>query len=266
MERKLASIRRINEILPIEGADLIEIAVVGGWYVIVKKGEYVANDLAVYFEIDSWIPYELAPFLSNGKEPREYNGVKGERLRSKKMRGVVSQGLLLKTDQLVFAVETKSIGPNSSAVLKIENLDYEGADLTEILGIQKWEKPLPSQLQGVAKGNFPTHICPKTDAERCCDENTMILTCSGLKSIKQICDEKYDGKVLSFNHETNTIEFKKIIGYSVMTRKKDQWFLIKTKSGKEIKVTKNHRIYLPHIKCYREAQNLKIGDIVNILS
>jgi RNA ligase (TIGR02306 family) len=171
MERKLASIRKINEIRPIEGADLIEIAVVGGWYVIVKKGEYKANDLAVYFEIDSWIPTELAEFLSNGKEPREYNGVKGERLRSKKMRGVVSQGLLLPIDEVINKIPKEDIQYLDGGYIKFGEADpvrlfEEGSDLTEILGIQKWEKPISAQLQGVAKGNFPTHISPKTDAER----------------------------------------------------------------------------------------------------
>ena len=79
MTRKLATIRRIDEIRPIEGADAIEAAVVGGWVVVVKKCEFKAGDLAVYLEIDSWVPNELAPFLSKGNDPREYNGVRGER-------------------------------------------------------------------------------------------------------------------------------------------------------------------------------------------
>lgn len=156
MERKLASIRRVDELRPIEGADLIEIAVIGGWHVIVKKGEFKAGDLATYFEIDSWIPNALAPFLSGDKEPKEYNGVKGERLRSKKMRGVVSQGLLLKLEDI----------PVMAWSLYFPDEWKENDDLTESLGIQKWEKPLSAQLSGVAKGNFPTHISPKTDAER----------------------------------------------------------------------------------------------------
>ena len=94
--RKLASIRKIADIRPIPDADAIEVAVVDGWKVVVKKGEYSVGDLAVYIEIDSWVPYELAPFLSKGQEPREYNGVTGERLRTVKLRGQVSQGLLLK--------------------------------------------------------------------------------------------------------------------------------------------------------------------------
>jgi hypothetical protein len=55
-KRKLATIRRINDIKPIEGADSIECAIVDGWTVFIKKGEYKINDLIIYCEIDSWIP------------------------------------------------------------------------------------------------------------------------------------------------------------------------------------------------------------------
>lgn len=144
--RKLATIRRIADILPIEGADAIEVAVVDGWKVVTKKGEYKPGDLAVYLEIDSWVPHELAPFLSKGQEPREYNGVKGERLRTVKLRGQVSQGLLL-------AIDAETPG-------------CEGDDLTEELGIQKWEPEIPAQLAGQVRGLFPTHLIPKTDQER----------------------------------------------------------------------------------------------------
>lgn len=67
--RKLATIRKIDNIRPIVDADAIEAAVVGGWTVVVKKDEFKVGDLAVYLEIDSWVPHELAPFLSKGVEP-----------------------------------------------------------------------------------------------------------------------------------------------------------------------------------------------------
>ena len=148
--RKLASIRKIDEINPIEGADAIEVATVGGWKVVVKKGEFAVGDQAIYFEIDSWIPVELAPFLVKGKEPREFEGVKGERLRTIKLRGQLSQGLLLPLGISVYDVNA--------------NLE-EGTDVTELLGIKKWEKPMNAQLAGMARGNFPSLI-PKTDQER----------------------------------------------------------------------------------------------------
>ena len=146
MTRKLASIRRIANIQPIEGADAIVVATVDGWKVVVKKDEFKVGDLAVYLEIDSWVPHDLAPFLSKGQEPREYNGVKGERLRTVKLRGQVSQGLLLPIDA--------------------ETPGCEGDDLTETLGIQKWEPEISPQLAGQVRGLFPTSLIPKTDQER----------------------------------------------------------------------------------------------------
>ena len=153
--RKLASIRKIDDIRPIENADAIECVVVGGWTVVAKKGEFQVGELAVYFEIDSWIPTELAPFLSKGKEPREFNGVKGERLRTVKLRGQLSQGLLLPITVM---------NPRMSE-LEDHLQNAEGFDCTEWLNIQKWEAPIPAQLAGLVRGNFPS-LVPKTDQER----------------------------------------------------------------------------------------------------
>jgi RNA ligase (TIGR02306 family) len=148
--RKMASIRKIDDIRPIENADAIECAVVGGWNVVVKKGEFAVGDLAVYCEIDSWIPTELAPFLSKGKEPREFEGIRGERLRTIKLRGQLSQGLLL---------------PLEPTCENIVSELFEGLDVSLPLNIVKWEMQVPAQLAGQVKGNFPTEI-PKTDQER----------------------------------------------------------------------------------------------------
>lgn len=150
--RKLATIRQIDEINPIPGADAIEVASVGGWRVVVKKGEYQAGDLAIYCEVDSWIPHELAPFLSKGQEPREFNGVPGERLRTVRLRGQLSQGLLLPLDLL----------PADDNF----NGDWTaGEDVTELLGVQKYEPPVPAELAGLVKGPWPSQV-QKTDQER----------------------------------------------------------------------------------------------------
>ena len=123
--RKLASIAEVTYIKPIENADAIECAIVNdGWPVVVKKGEYKVGDVAIYLEIDSWVPHELAPFLSKGREPREYNGVKGERLRTVKLRGQISQGLLLPKTILdergFWPLAGNPIGHNLTAQLGIQ--------------------------------------------------------------------------------------------------------------------------------------------------
>ena len=165
MARKLASVRRVLNIEPIPNADRIELAHIDGWQVIVKKDEIHIGDNVIYFEIDSWIPTELAPFLTKqGSEPHEFNGVKGERLKTIKMRGTLSQGLILPLSVL------KERNPE---VYK-KAYDCIGYDLTEALGIQKWEMPEVEQRRrfgssAVAPGDhrypFPDFI-PKTDQER----------------------------------------------------------------------------------------------------
>ena len=158
IERQLATIRKIKEIQPIDGADAIEVATVDGWKVVVKKNEFKKGDLVVYFEIDSWIPHELAPFLSKGKTPKEYNGVLGNRLKTVRLRGQLSQGLVL-------PVET-DCGQFTGCVEVVNgHVVDEGDDVTEILGIQKWEPPVNPQLAGLTRGNFPSEI-PRTDQQR----------------------------------------------------------------------------------------------------
>jgi len=147
--RKLATIRRIDAVRPIPDADAIECAVIGGWTTVVKKDEFKAGELAVYCEIDSWIPHEVAPFLSKGNFPRVYNQVKGERLRTIKLRGQLSQGLLLPLSTLTM----------------VESELFEGLDVSFPLGIVKYEAPVPAQLAGEVKGMFPGWI-QKTDQER----------------------------------------------------------------------------------------------------
>ena len=153
--RKLATIRKIDALRPIPDADAIECAVVGGWTAVVKKGEFKAGDLAVYCEIDSWIPHALAPFLSKGKEPRVFDGIAGERLRTMKLRGQLSQGLLL---PLIIKMGGNLL-PTTRRIVS------EGEDVSEALGIVKYEAPIPAQLAGEVKGMFPGWI-QKTDQER----------------------------------------------------------------------------------------------------
>ena len=144
-ERKMASVRRVDAIKPIEGADAIELAMFGGWQVVVKKGEYKEGDWAVYFELDSFIPESVAPFLTKpGHFAKKYNGVEGNLLKTIKLRGALSQGLVLPLPEGVWSL---------------------GDDLTEYFGIQKYEPPVDANTSGLPRGNFPAYV-PKTDQER----------------------------------------------------------------------------------------------------
>ena len=152
-ERVMARVVRIDAINPIKDADQIEVAQIGGWKVVVKKGEHTAGSLAVYCEIDSFIPHSIAPFLTKpGQFPKVYNEVEGQRLRTIKLRGQISQGLLL------------PMSIRGSDGLVVGALFTEGDDVTELLGVQKWEPPAEFRAAD-AKGSFP-HFIPKTDCER----------------------------------------------------------------------------------------------------
>ena len=71
--RKLATIRRIDALNPIEGADRILCATVGGWQLVTQKSnDLKVGDLVLYFEVDSWIPTAIAPFLTKpGHFPKQ---------------------------------------------------------------------------------------------------------------------------------------------------------------------------------------------------
>lgn len=148
-ERKLATIRVIDDLQPIEGADLIEKAVVGGWNVVVKRGELKVGDLCVYCEIDSFLGdgNPAWQFLVD-KQPKMFNGKKGHKLRSIKLRGVISQGFVMPLSALPQVTDTTV-----------------GTDVTEVLCIEKWEAQLAASLVGQAEGLFPSWG-KKTDAER----------------------------------------------------------------------------------------------------
>ena len=154
--RKMATIRKIDEVRPIPDADAIECAVVGGWTVVIKKGEFKAGDVAVYCEIDSWIPIAVAPFLQKGDRLNEFEGVAGNRLRTMKLRGQLSQGLLLNYWNFPRVVDEFH---------KTRLATNEPFDVSSILGIAKYEAPVPAALAGEVKGMFPS-VIPKTDQER----------------------------------------------------------------------------------------------------
>lgn len=156
--RKLASIQKVLDVVPIEGADRICSYKIQGWNVVDSVGKYAVGDLVIYCEIDSFLPTEIAPFLSKGNEPREYEGIKGERLRTVRLRGTLSQGLILPLSTIP---ETWDDG----VLCSVDDLYSEGEGVSELLGIIKYEPPIPACLAGEVKGLFPSFL-RKTDQER----------------------------------------------------------------------------------------------------
>jgi len=152
MERKLASLQIIDSLSPIDGADRIERAKVLGWQVVVKKDEFKVGDLIIYCEIDSLLPEKPEfEFL----RPRKF------RIKSMKLKGVLSQGIVFSIDflpeEFKRSILAQYLGGNKEII---------GTDVTEKMEITKYEPPVSPQLMGKILGDFPTYIIPKTDEIR----------------------------------------------------------------------------------------------------
>ncbi len=154
--RKLSSIQTVNTVEPIANADAIEKIRVLGWWVVGKKGEYKPGDKVVYCEIDSLLPErpEFEFLRASSFKPTQTSPEgsvvlpAGFRIKTVKLRGQVSQGICFPLSILP---------PGAPA--------EEGADVTEVLGIHKWEPPIPVGMGGKVKGGFPGFL-PKTDETR----------------------------------------------------------------------------------------------------
>jgi len=129
MERKLASIQKIVSVSPIEDADRIEIAQVLGWQcVVAKKDNFKAGDLIVYIEIDSIVP-----------ERNEFEFLRDRKFRVKtiKLRKQISQGLVMPLSILYGF--TQDVSDGYFETLREEVKYTEGEDVTELLGIKKYD-------------------------------------------------------------------------------------------------------------------------------
>ena len=163
--RKLASIQRIYKIEQIEGADRIELASVLGWQCVVNKGQFHPMDLAVYFEIDSFLPIrpEFEFMRVSSYRKTDIMG-EGFRLKTMRFRGQVSQGLLLPIDQF----------PEIPSDMGI------GTDVTDILGVRKWEIEEKVTTGGTVIGTLPIDV-PHTDETRVQAEPDLIGDFAGLE-------------------------------------------------------------------------------------
>jgi len=98
----------------------------------------------------------------------------------------------------------------------------------------------------------------------CLESETIIKTKDGDKTIKDICESKYSGKIKSFDLRKNKSVWKKIKAYSIGEETED-WLEICIENNKKIKATVNHMFWLPDLKCWRRADEIKEGDVVEIL-
>jgi RNA ligase (TIGR02306 family) len=177
--RKLASIQTIKDIKEHTNSDNLALAVVLGWQVVVKKGEFKPGDQIIYFEIDSLLPaHEWSNFLADKKF----------KVKTIKLRGEISQGLIMPL----------SIIPEEE--LKQLTLE-EGLNLTQTLGIKKYdddsEEPIITLKGGIKLkvSSFPSDYIPKSDEPRIQSEPKLLTQFLNQPYYASL---KYDGTSCTF--------------------------------------------------------------------
>lgn len=134
---KLATVQQISSIEKHPNADLLEIVSVLGYKAIVKKDQWKVGDFCVFIVPDTVLP---------DAKWAEFYKAKSSRVKAVKLRNVWSEGIVESVQTVGYA------GPLQT-----------GLDITDAIGVTKYEPPLPQDLS--AKGLLPFNI-PKTDEER----------------------------------------------------------------------------------------------------
>lgn len=192
--RKLATIRQVSNIRPIEGKDLIEQVNVDGWNVIVKKGEFKEGDLCVYVEIDSVLP---------PKPEFEFLARKKYTIKTMKMSGVRSEGIVFGLD--ILGNKKAKLGDDVTALLGVKQYNREDEPQEKVshtsnllFAIDKalrrfklYRQLFPKQRKR-SSGNFP-HWIRKTDETRIQNKPWVLQSTESW-----IATEKLDGSSATF--------------------------------------------------------------------
>lgn len=216
--RHLASIQQVVNIRTIPGAKNIEVTRILGWDIVTRMGQFKIGDPVVFFEIDSILP-----------QTPEFEFMKDKHYKVKTAKFLkiqISQGLCMPLSILP---------PGKYAV---------GDDVTEILGVTKYEKPIPVQLRGRVRGRFPMGIhrtdevriqnCPdvlernkgktfqiseKLDGTSCTmflDPETGLHVCSRTLDLAPDFEHKFNGTIYwSVAKNINAEEILKALGKTI---------------------------------------------------
>jgi RNA ligase (TIGR02306 family) len=135
----LATIQKVKNVRHHPNADALDLVQVLGWQVVTKRDEYKDGDLCVYIVIDTVLP-ERAEF--------EFLRNKHFRIKPIRLRGEESAGICFPL----------SIIEGTGWSWQALNTSPEGMDVTDALGIKHYEKPVPAELAGQARGMLPSFL------------------------------------------------------------------------------------------------------------
>lgn len=99
----------------------------------------------------------------------------------------------------------------------------------------------------------------------CVSGNATIITEDGEKTIKEICENHYDGRVRAYDTEEGEVVWDKIVGWFVRPSN-DDWYELETEDGQTVKLTGDHRVYLPNLDCYRRVDELNGDEKVVVMT
>lgn len=194
--RIMARMVRIDETSPIEGADRIRSTRVGGWTVVIGKDDFEPGDYAVFFEVDTFLPADdsrYARFAERGVKEMIVDGAakKGHVLRTARLRGVYSQGLLMRPQDVL---------PSSIPESAYREMFHRKANLTGLCGVREYDP-----IRTVEQGNmsilrrYDPWVAPRTDAERI--QNVPEETFASVKKTEYVVSVKVDGTSITMLYD-----------------------------------------------------------------
>lgn len=144
MNKNLATIQTVTNVRTHPNADALDLVQVLGWQVVVKRGEYKEGDLCVYVVIDTVLP---------DKPEFEFLRNKNFRIKPIRLRGTESAGICFPLTILKGLVPEKPVSDLvPETIFPLVNI---GDDVTDLIGVTKYEKPIPPELAGQMIGSLP---------------------------------------------------------------------------------------------------------------
>lgn len=169
-------IRKLDAVEPHPNADKLDLAQIGGYRAIVKKGQHTAGELVLYIQEDAvFTDLEVARILGIDTY---LTGKNNNRVKPIKLRGILSQGIVVP----ICDVERHFKHDSEFGLLRTEpcvNLwvGYEGIDFADLLKIEKYEEPIPIQMRGKVR-RWPSFL-PHYDIENIKRPESMVAMVEG---------------------------------------------------------------------------------------
>lgn len=287
-------------------ADRLQIWNVNGYDIITDMSRK-EGDICIYFPLECQINSDILSSLdlfsdkelNSNKEVAGYVHRSG-RVRAVKLRGVLSEGMVLPLEEVLYHLAGVKDGPLYNSKFWTTN-EIVGQDFDTIDGITICKKYVPvvseprSKGDGIHKqkglkakdfllpGQFNFHyntsklqdnlwkfeneedIIVITDKwHGCVSGDTIVETLEyGNKVISEIVNNKIDCHIKAFDIQTQEVVYVPIDEYYLKPNHGD-WLEIELEDGRKIQITDNNPVWLPQLSCYREAGKLAVGDTLLI--